>query len=237
MTHPLLASIQVGLPKSFGQEGAADPMDQPWTTGFYKKPVAGPVPLRTMNLNGDGQADRIHHGGAEKAVLAYSAEHYADWRRTMNQPSLSFGAFGENFTIAGITEAGVCIGDSWQVGEEAIVQVSQPRQPCWKLARRWRIKQLALQVQQTGRTGWYFRVLKEGVVAGGMPLVLLERPYPDWTVERANQIMHSDKANIAAALELAAIPLLSESWRTTLNRRANKQEPDPRKRLVGENGL
>jgi len=236
MTDPVLASVQVSLPKNFGQEGATDPMDRPWTTGFCKEPVAGPVQLRTTNLDGDGQADLVHHGGPDKAVLAYSAEHYAGWRQAMDNPSLPFGAFGENFTIEGLAEADVCIGDTWQVGDAVVVQVSQPRQPCWKLARRWRIKSLALQVQQTGRTGWYFRVLKEGVVAAGMSLVLLERPHPEWTVERANQVMHSEKADIAAALELAAIPLLSASWQATLARRANKQEPDPQKRLIGENG-
>jgi MOSC domain-containing protein YiiM len=233
---PLLASIQVSLPRTLGDEGANDPMDRRWTTGFFKESVEGPVHLRTTNLDGDRQADLIHHGGPDKAVLAYSAEHYADWRQTMNILSLPFGAFGENFTVEGVSEADVCIGDIWQVGDEAVVQVSQPRQPCWKLARRWRIKSLALQVQQTGRTGWYFRVLKEGVVAAGMPMVLGERPHPDWTVERANRVMHSGKTNIAEALELAAIPLLSENWRTTLTRRVDKQEPDPSKRLIGENG-
>ncbi len=236
MANPILVSIQVGMPRSFGTEGAADPMDRPWTTGFYKEPVPGPVALRTTNLDGDAQADLVHHGGPEKAVLAYSAEHYAAWRKTMNVSSLPFGAFGENFTIAEITEADVCIGDTWHIGDWAVVQVSQPRQPCWKLARRWRIKTLALDVQQTGRTGWYFRVLHEGPVSAGMPLVLADRPYPEWTVRRANEVMHSLKSDIAAARELAAVPLLSASWRTTLTRRANSRQTDANRRLIGENG-
>ncbi|MEZ6142566.1 MAG: MOSC domain-containing protein [Zavarzinella sp.] len=197
--------------------------------------MSGTVWLGATTLDGDEQSDLIHHGGPDKAVLAYSAEHYPGWRQSMNNPLLPFGAFGENFTVAGLTEADVCIGDTWQVGGEAVVQVSQPRQPCWKLSRRWRIKSLALDVQQTGRTGWYFRVLTEGMVAGGMSLTLRERPYPDWTIERANRVMHAEKSDIAAALELGAIPLLSQNWRTTLTRRANKQEPDPQNRLIGEN--
>jgi len=232
---PGLASLQVGLPHSLGADGASDPMDRHWTTGFFKEPVQGPIQLRTLNLDGDGQADLLHHGGPDKAVLAYSIEHYAGWRQTMNNPGLPFGAFGENFTVSRLTEADVCVGDTWQVGESAIVQVSQPRQPCWKLARRWRIKSLALQVQQTGRTGWYFRVLKEGMVAAGVPLVLLERPHPEWTVERANRVMHAEKADLAGALELAATSLLSENWRKTLTRRAENLEPDASKRLIGEN--
>jgi MOSC domain-containing protein YiiM len=235
VSEPFLASIQVGLPREFEQEGAADPMDRPWTTGIYKEVVAGPVRLRLKNLDGDGQADLVHHGGPDKAVLAYSAKHYAGWRQSMNNPTLSFGAFGENFTLIGLTETDVCIGDIWQVGDKAVVQVSQPRQPCWKLARRWRIKTLALAVQQSGRTGWYFRVRTEGVVQAGMPLVLRERPHPDWTVARANRVMHLDKSDFAAAFELAAVPLLSENWRATLARRTAKDESDPQKRLLGEN--
>lgn len=235
MANPLLASIQVGLPRELGRDGADDPMDRLWTTGFFKEPISGAVRLGATNLDGDGQADLVHHGGPDKAVLAYAAEHYPDWRRSLDKPALPFGAFGENFTVAGLSEANVCIGDVWQVGAEAVVQVSQPRQPCWKLARRWRIKTLALDVQQTGRTGWYFRVLREGFVAAGELLTLLERPHPDWSVERANRVMHADKGNIVAALELAAIPLLSGNWRTTLTRRAEKQESDPKKRLIGEN--
>ena len=236
MEPPVLTSIQVSLPRHFGQEGASDPMDGPWTTGFFKEPVVGRVRLAATNLDGDGQADLVHHGGMDKAVLAYSADHYPSWRQSMGNPLLPFGAFGENFTVERLTEAYMCIGDTWRIGDEAVVQVSQPRQPCWKLARRWQMKSLPLEVQKTGRTGWYFRVLTEGIVLAGMPLILLERPHPMWTVERANQVMHSKSGEIAAALELAAIPHLAESWRTTLTRRAEKIFPDSAKRLIGENG-
>lgn len=235
MAGPVLESIQVGLPRCLGEDNAADPMDRLWTTGFFKQPVSGAVWLASMNLDGDGQADRAHHGGLDKAVLAYSAGHYPGWRITLDNPSLSFGAFGENFIVKGLAESDICIGDTWRVGDCVVIQVSQPRQPCWKLARRWRIKTLALQVQETGRTGWYNRVLREGYVEAGMPLSLIERPYPKWTVARANRVMHIDRLDLAAALELAANPLLSGNWRTTLSRRAQQQESDPAKRLFGEN--
>jgi MOSC domain-containing protein YiiM len=130
MTQPVLRSIQVSLPRSFGAEGATDPLDRPWVSGFDKQPVAGPVRLGATNLDGDGQADLVYHGGPDKAVLAYSADHYDDWRRELAMPALRFGAFGENFTIAGQSEAEVCVGDVWQVGAVTL-QVSQPRQPCW----------------------------------------------------------------------------------------------------------
>lgn len=233
----ILASIQVGLPRTLGQVDAADPMDRRWTTGFYKEPVPGPVYLGLTNLDGDGQGDTVHHGGPEKAVLAYSGDHYAAWRQELNLPDLPPGAFGENFTVNGLTEADVCIGDTWQVGPDVLLQVSQPRQPCWKLARRWRIKNLALQVQQTGRTGWYLRVLQPGTVAAGMKLVLRERPFPEWSVARANQVMHNKREDFDLAAELASVPLLAANWQHTLQRRVEEKRPgDTTARLVGENG-
>ena len=212
---PTLLSVQVGLPRRLGVEGAPDPMDRPWTTGFFKEPVAGPVWLGRTHLAGDGQADRKNHGGLDKAVLAYSAEHYPRWRIELGRPDLPYGAFGENFTITDLTEATVCIGDVYAIGETR-VQVTQPRQPCWKIARRWRIKDLTARVRETGRTGWYLRVLREGYVAAGMPVTLLERPFPQWTVARATQIMQRRRADPRAALALAACPVLSAAWRTVL---------------------
>ena len=145
-----LVSIQVGLPRTHEPTDAAE---RPWTTGFYKDPVSGPVFVKRTNIEGDGQADLRVHGGIDKAVLAYAAEHYAAWREELDQPHLPFGAFGENLTIADLTERDVCIGDIWQVGD-VLLEVSQPRQPCWKLARRWHIKTLPKLVVQSGRSGW-----------------------------------------------------------------------------------
>ncbi|WP_337176563.1 MOSC domain-containing protein [Paludisphaera sp.] len=228
-----LASIQVGMPRERGTEGAADPMDRPWYSGFVKEAVAGPIMLGATNLEGDGQADRVHHGGVDKAVLCYSAAHYPSWREDLGRPEMGFGGFGENFTIDGQDEADVCIGDVYRVGE-AVAQVSQPRQPCWKLARRWRLKSLALTTQETGRTGWYFRVLTTGLVAAGDSVELVERPNPEWTIARANRIMHRDKADLEAAAALAAVAELSANWKATLGKRANRGgEPDAAKRLEG----
>src|SRR3954447_26270036 len=142
-------SIQLGRPASMGEPGVADPLLRPWTSGIVKWPRAGKVWLGRTNLEGDGQADNRNHGGPEKAILAFSAGHYPVWREELARPDLPFGAFGENFTIDGQGEAAVCVGDVYLVGG-ATVQVSQPRQPCWKLARRWGLKDLPARVQQTG---------------------------------------------------------------------------------------
>jgi MOSC domain-containing protein YiiM len=128
------------------------------------------------------------------------------------------GGFGENFTTAGLLETDVCVGDVFQIGQ-AVVQVSQPRQPCWKLARRWRIRDLALRVQQTGRTGWYLRVLQEGTIVAGLPLTLVDRPYPEWTVAACYAVLHHRREDVGAARALAACSALSVSWRDSLRRR------------------
>jgi MOSC domain-containing protein YiiM len=214
-----LLSVQVGLSQTVGRADATDPMDQVWTTGFFKEPVDGPVFLGRVNLAGDAQADLDNHGGPEKAVNVYQAEHYPYWEQVLGLPNLPPGAFGENFTIKGLLESEVCIGDVFEIGG-TLVQVSQPRQPCWKLARRWRVKDLAIRVQQTGRTGWYFRVLREGHLQAGMKLMLIERPCPGWTVTAANAVMHHRIHDREAARALAACPVLSSRWREKLEQRA-----------------
>jgi len=232
---PAITSIQVGRVVALGKPEAPEPMDRPWTTGFFKAPVEGVLWLGEAGLSGDEQADRRRHGGPEKAVLVYAEQHYLVWRSRPELAEIPYGAFGENFTVSGQTEASVCIGDIYAIGD-ARVQVSQPRQPCWKLSRRWRIRDLSLQVQRSGRTGWYFRVLKCGEVEPGLPLVLEERPYSEWTVQRANDIAHRDRSDREAAGRLAVCPALAGNWRKTLSKRARSGEnPDAAPCLWGEN--
>ena len=217
----ILHSIQLGTPKDYGFEKAVDPHDLPWRTGFFKVPVEGPVFAGTTNLAGDGQADLINHGGIDKAVLAYSADHYPKWRNELRIPDLPFGAFGENLTIAGWSEESVCLGDIFRIGT-ATFEVSQPRQPCWKLARRWRMHELTGIVVKNGRSGWYLRVLEEGWIAAEMSVELIERPNPAWPIARANEIMHHGKMDLEATLELAVVPRLAESWVEELRERAER---------------
>lgn len=229
-----LVSIQVAQPKSWGSPDAIEPDDKLWTTAFYKLPVTGPVELHPLGVFGDSQADQANHGGPDKAVCAYSADHYPAWQTELQLPDFPWGAFGENFTLRGLTEPDVCVGDIFELAQGPVVQISQPRQPCWKLARRWRMKNLALQVQENGKTGWYFRVLRPGTIAAGDSLRLVERPHADWTVARANQIMHHDQRNLDAAQALAEVPALSLSWKNSLLDRVRKGRPSPSaQRLTG----
>ncbi|MDQ3513689.1 MAG: MOSC domain-containing protein, partial [Chloroflexota bacterium] len=173
------------------------------------------------NLAGDGQADLVNHGGADKAVCCYPAGHYADWHRELGLDPAAFpyGAFGENLTLSGVTETTVCLGDTFTVGT-ATVQVSQPRQPCWKLSRRWGVRDLAARVQRTKRTGWYVRVVEEGDVAAGQALTLVDRPVPDWTVERVTGVIYAAN-DIAGAAELAECDLLAGSLRAYMAERVH----------------
>lgn len=181
MDTPVIVSIQVGKPA----EHPASAGEKAWTSGIFKQPVRGQVWLGRLNLAGDGQADLSVHGGAYKAVMAYSAGHYPFWRERLPGIDFPYGAFGENFTIDGLDEDTVYVGDIYRVGDAAI-QVTQPRQPCWKLARRLGTREIGPLVIGTGYSGWYFGVVHEGALQAGDTLTLLQRPNPDWTIRRVN---------------------------------------------------
>jgi MOSC domain-containing protein YiiM len=212
---PTIISIQVGQPTTYEYEGAKDGKSRKWTTAFFKSPVMGVVRVGSMGLSGDQQADRENHGGLDKAVLAYSADHYSYWRTHLNLPDMPYGGFGENLTIEGLDETGVCIGDQWRTGQ-VLFEVSQPRQPCWKMGRRWRLPDLPKQVIQNGKSGWYLRVLAEGEVSAPSEVELVSRPHPTWTVSRASRLLYHENDNVAGLQELADLPELSRAWREEL---------------------
>jgi MOSC domain-containing protein YiiM len=230
-----LRQIFVGLPKTVGIKEARNPMDREWTSAIFKEPVQGPVWVGKTGLSGDGQWDSEHHGGPEKAVFAYAYENYTYWQKELEISEITSGAMGENLVMEHLTEDMISIGDTYQIGE-AVLQVSQPRQPCWKPARRFKVKSLALLIQNTGRTGWYFRVLKEGFIEEGQTFSLVERPFPQWTIQKCNQVIHAKQQNFEEVRELSQCKLLAPSMRTTLAKRVEMLEtPDIRSRIFGPN--
>jgi MOSC domain-containing protein YiiM len=212
---PTVESIQVGRPQYFTPKGDGS---KPWSSAIIKQVMTGPVFVSFHGLEGDEQSDRIHHGGPDKAVLAYAMAHYPFW--TARYPAFAFtaGAFGENLTVSGIDEAACCVGDVFAIGS-CLLEVSQPRQPCWKLSRRWGLPRLAHEVQDQRRTGWYMRVLREGFVEAGDTVKLNERPNPDFSVACALDVMYANPRSPSDDGRLATLPQLSESWRKTLESR------------------
>lgn len=228
-------AIFTGKPEILGSSDAKNPMDREWRTSIFKHQTDGPVFLGKINLAGDEQADLKHHGGPEKAVFAYPSEHYAMWQKEFGNIDIRPGGMGENFSVTHLLEKDVAIGDIFEIGE-AVIQVSQPRQPCWKPARRFRTKDFAWMMQSTGRTGWYFRVLQEGHVEAGQSIRLIERLHPEWTVAECNRIMHIDRGNFEEAARLADLKELAVNWRNTLAKRvASRQLEDITNRLYGPN--
>lgn len=210
-----IESIQVGRVLTEGDPESRDIVDRQWTTAFYKQPLAGLVQVRTLGIAGDSVADTRFHGGPDKAVLCYAAAHYQAWAAEYPDLKMTGGAMGENLTLAGVTEADVCIGDVFKVGS-CTLQVSQPRQPCWKISRRWGDKTLLKAVTKTGRTGWYVRVIDEGDIRSGIEMKLQDRPNESWTVARANDVMFGRLSDQSAFYELMNLPALADAWKGDL---------------------
>lgn len=203
--------------------GRVQPFTRPGTqSAIDKQPQQGRLKVSTLGLHGDEQGDLRVHGGVEKAIHRYPLEHYARWADELGaHPLLTQpGAFGENFSTTGWSEHDVCLGDRIRVGT-ALLEVSQGRMPCWKLSDRFAVANLALRVQQSGRTGWYYRVLEEGVVSAGDSLQRVERPFADWSLARLSAVLFDKQVETELLRECLALPLVP-SWRRTLERRLEK---------------
>lgn len=224
-----IASLNIGKSKPLAYR------DRHIQSGFVKASVSNSVWLSETGLDGDEQADLSVHGGVEKAVCVYSSKHYPYWEQRLGR-KLPEAAFGENFTTEGLTEPEVCIGDIFRVGAPGhgpIVQVSQPRQPCFKLGARHNVAKLVLWVQESGATGFYFRVLETGEVRAGDAITLMERLHPRASVAEANRVMHQDKRDLEGTKQLLTIPELTPSWRRTLTKRLSGDLEDASARIEG----
>jgi MOSC domain-containing protein YiiM len=205
-----IISLNVGLPSAQRYEG------QEVMTGGAKNPVPRAV-LRFTNFDGDRQADRVNHGGLEKAVCVYPFDHYPYWNRRLGR-DLQPGAFSENLTVSGAIEAEVCVGDVFRIGE-ATVQVSQPRMPCAKLAGKNASKLLPKLLADTGYTGFYMRVLSEGSVKAGDGFDLV-RAHPERiTIADVNAIIYEKSNDFSLIERLAELPEFSEVGRTLFAQR------------------
>ena len=204
-----IISLNVGRPKT------ATYQDKPVQTGIYKQPVTGPVKLIGNNLAGDGQADLKHHGGVSKAVYAYPLEHYAFWQQKLGlDKALPYGIFGENLTVAGLDETSSYVGDHWRVGS-AIVAVTQPRVPCFKLGVRFGDSSMTKRFMDEALTGVYLMVIQEGEMAAGDTIELVKRGKGEVAIKPLFEAFFNPKQDGALALLERALEVeeLSAEWR------------------------
>jgi MOSC domain-containing protein YiiM len=204
-------------------------------SGIFKTPIDQQQNLYFDGFEYDCQADRKHHGGPEKAVHHYPFDHYAFWQFEIGTlPVLDApGAFGENISTIGINEHTVAIGDLFQLGN-AKLEVSQGRQPCWKLNIRFNTADMAKRVQKTGYTGWYYRVIEEGIVTPDDELILLDRYCPEWTIARLSHTFYVDTLNYQELNQISELSKLTKSWRDIATKRIDKKSVENwKKRTTG----
>jgi MOSC domain-containing protein YiiM len=202
-----IVSVNTGAPREIEWRGDVV------RTSIFKEPVADPVPVRRLNLDGDEQSDLSVHGGPNKAVYAYHAEHYEFWRNELPEAELGWGSFGENLTIAGLPrEDGISIGDRLRAGS-ALFAVTQPRLPCFKLSARFGRTDMVKRFLASGRTGFYFSVVEEGVVAAGDEVEFVSRDPGRVSVADVTRLYAHDRRDLETMRRAAALEALPEDWR------------------------
>jgi MOSC domain-containing protein YiiM len=207
-----LLSVNVGLPREVEWNGKIV------RTSIFKTPVTGQVRVAKLNVEGDQQSDLTVHGGPDKAVYVYPSEHYPFWHTELPGMNLAWGVFGENFTTEGLLEDTLHIGDRFGVGS-AEFAVTQPRMPCFKLGIRFNNPQMVKRFLQSGRTGFYFAVVKEGEVAAGDSINLLERDEHNVSVADVVNLYRGDAMNQDLLRRVSELPSLPDSWREYFRKR------------------
>jgi MOSC domain-containing protein YiiM len=193
----------------------------PWrgnqvATAIDKRPVDGRLALSSSGLDGDEQADLRVHGGPDKAVCCYPSEHFPRWAALLERETMPFGAFGENLTLAGALESEVCVGDTYRLGGDGVVvQVSQPRGPCFKIAARWGKRTITRDMARDMIAGFYLRVLEPGTVGAGDTMELVER-VSDVTIAEVLRVTYRDRHDPPALQRVVGVPELAEQWRASV---------------------
>lgn len=211
-------SVNVGLPREVAWRGKLV------TTGIYKQPVEGPLAVRTLNLDGDRQADLRVHGGWDKAVYAYPSEYYELWRQERPELEFPWGQFGENLTTEGLVDTEVSVGDRFRVGTAELV-VTQPRLPCFKLGIRMGREEFVTEFLERGLHGFYLAVAREGEVEAGGSIVRLSRDPRGFGVTEVARLYARDRDDVDGLLRAARLDVLPESWREYFRKRASRLVP------------
>ncbi len=226
--YPKINSINIALPSEVKFSHG-----QTLYSGISKLPARGKIHLNTLGFEGDGVADSKNHGGPDKAVCAYSLDHFPFWEKEIDK-ELYPGAFGENLSITGLLETAIHIGDQFQIGD-AVIECSQPRQPCHKLNKKFNSPDMVHRVQNSGFTGYYFRVIQPGWIQPEMNVVLTKEGSGKVSIDSANNLMHHDKLNYEKMKLIIEKTVLSERWKQTFKTRLEKKKTENIKpRLLGK---
>jgi len=226
--YPKINSINIALPAEVTFSHG-----QTLYSGISKSPTTGKVYLDTLGFDGDGVADNKNHGGPDKAVCAYCLDHLPLWEKELGK-ELYPGSFGENLSITSLPETDIHIGDQFKIGD-AIIECSQPRQPCHKLNKRFNTSDMVHRIQNSGFTGYYFRVIQPGWIQSEMNMVLIKQGSGKVSIDSANRLMHHDKLNYGKMEQIIEKTLLSERWKKTFKIRLQKKIPENTKpRLLGK---
>jgi MOSC domain-containing protein YiiM len=211
-----ILSVNVGLPREVIWQGKLV------TTGIFKEPIQGRVMMRTLNLDGDQQADLTVHGGVSKAIYAYPSEHYGYWRTELPGTDLPWGMFGENFTTEGLLEDAVYIGDRFRIGETEVM-ITEPRMPCYKLGIKFGRADIIKRFLASRRTGFYFAVVREGMVGAGDAVELVAREQQDISVADITRLYAFEKDDVKGLRRATQVDPLPESWKGYFQHQLEKQ--------------
>ena len=211
-----LISVNVARPRLVSYNG------NPVSTGIFKEPVSGRVILRTLNLDGDRQADLSVHGGPTKAVYVYPSEHYEFWRQELPEMTLPWGMFGENFTTEGLREETIYIGDRFRIGDAQVV-VTEPRMPCYKLGIKFGRADIIKRFLASRRTGFYFAVAREGMVSAGDAIEFIGRDQPEISVADITRLYAFEKNDLKGLRRAIGVEALPESWKGYFQHQLEKQ--------------
>ena len=212
-----VVSLQVGKVRTIKDDSMKE---KQWQTGSYKEPVSNIQDVEFNGIKGDEVSDLVHHGGEHKSVFANSYENYKEWSDYLSNDNLPFGALAENLTLSDIKEEDVYIGDIHKIGT-VVFEVSQPREPCWKISKKHNNKTFTKHIYDTGRTGWYYRVLEEGQIRKGDEVQHLKRLDNAVSILKANEVLRDTSSNIDIANYLVNLDILGEPFRKSLRKKMN----------------
>ena len=216
----IVKALLIGEVKNYGSQSATDKLNTPWSSAIFKVAQNGEIFANELGFVGDSVADTKHHGGPEKAIFANSFSNYAQWEKFLGLKNMAYGAMGENLCIDGLDESSVCVGDIHKIGS-LVLQVSQPRKPCFKLSKRWGNENMATHIFETGLTGWYYRVITPGSCKAGDIIEIVKKDEVGMSILEVNRLFFAPNENLKLLEKFNALTTITNGWHGDMKRRLN----------------